>query len=133
MIPSLQLFRLMFCAYSLSLQYTLRSISSFFSPFTLILFGKSESYKIYLYVIFSSLSVFPGSRQLSRYSDSLWAGRSGDRIPVVARFTAPVQTGPGAHPASLLYNGYRVSFPGVKRPRRGVDHPPHLAPWLKKE
>ena len=23
---------------------------------------------------------------------------------------------------SLLYNGYRV-FPGVKRPRRGVDHP----------
>ena len=26
-------------------------------------------------------------------------------------------------PFSLLYNGYRVSFPGVKRPGRGVDHP----------
>jgi len=26
-----------------------------------------------------------------------------------------------------------VSFPGVKRPGRGVDHPPHLAPKLKKE
>jgi hypothetical protein len=26
--------------------------------------------------------------------------------------------------SSLLYNGYRVSFPGVKRPGRGVDHPP---------
>ena len=26
---------------------------------------------------------------------------------------------------SLLFNGYRVSFPGgVKRPGRGVDHPP---------
>ena len=25
------------------------------------------------------------------------------------------------------------SFPGVKRPERGVDHPPHLAPRLKKE
>jgi hypothetical protein len=25
---------------------------------------------------------------------------------------------------SLLYNGYRVSFSGVKRPGRGVDHPP---------
>ena len=25
------------------------------------------------------------------------------------------------------------SFPGVKRPGRGVDHPPHLAPRLKKE
>ena len=33
-------------------------------------------------------------------------------------------------PPSLLDNGYRVSFPGVKRPERGVDHPPHLAPRL---
>jgi len=36
-------------------------------------------------------------------------------------------------PPSLLYIGYWVSFPGVKRPGRGVDHPPHLAPRLKKE
>jgi hypothetical protein len=42
----------------------------------------------------------------------LRAGRSGDRIPVGARFFAHVQTGPGA-PPSLLYNGYRV-FPGGK-------------------
>jgi hypothetical protein len=27
-------------------------------------------------------------------------------------------------PPGLLYNGYRVSFPGVKRPGRGVDQPP---------
>jgi hypothetical protein len=27
----------------------------------------------------------------------------------------------------------RVSFPGVKWPRRGIDHPPHLAPRSKKE
>jgi hypothetical protein len=39
-----------------------------------------------------------------------------------ARFSAPVQTGPGAHPA--LYNGYRV-FPGVKS-GRGVTLTPHL-------
>ena len=26
-------------------------------------------------------------------------------------------------PPSLLYNGYRVSLPGVKRPGCGVDHP----------
>jgi len=25
------------------------------------------------------------------------------------------------------------SFPGVKRPERGIDQPPHLAPMLKKE
>ena len=38
-------------------------------------------------------------------------------------------------PPSFLYeySGYQVSFPGVKRPGRGVDHPPHLAPRLKKE
>jgi hypothetical protein len=34
--------------------------------------------------------------------ESRWGG---------ARFSAPVQTGPGAHP--FLYNGYRV-FPGSK-------------------
>ena len=43
------------------------------------------------------------------------------RIPVGARFSAPVQTGPGAHPAS--YTMGIESFPGVKRPGRGVDHP----------
>jgi hypothetical protein len=34
-------------------------------------------------------------------------------------FSAPVQTGPGYHPASYTM----VSFPGVKRPELGVDHP----------
>jgi hypothetical protein len=54
------------------------------------------------------------------------AGRSGDRIPVLgARFSAPVQTGPLRGTLSFLYNGYRVSSPGVKRPGRGADHPPY--------
>jgi len=34
-------------------------------------------------------------------------------------------------PPSLLYNGYRVSFPGVKRPGRGVEHPPTLSAEVK--
>ena len=34
-------------------------------------------------------------RDNSLYNDSLLAGRSGDRIPVGAKFSAPVQTGPG--------------------------------------
>jgi hypothetical protein len=56
-----------------------------------------------------------------RDSDLLRAGRSGDRIPVGAKFSAPVHTGPRAHPAS--YTMGTLSFPGVKRPGLGVDHP----------
>ena len=37
-----------------------------------------------------------------RYSESLRAGRSKDRIPVGATYSAPVQTGPGAQPASYI-------------------------------
>jgi hypothetical protein len=48
-----------------------------------------------------------------------------------ARFSAPAQTGPGAYPAFCTMG--TGSFPGVKRPERGVDHPPHPAPRLKKE
>ena len=51
--------------------------------------------------------------------------------PGGAGFSAPVQTGPEAHPASCTMG--TGSFPGVKRPRLSVDHSPHLAPRLKKE
>ena len=49
--------------------------------------------------------------QRSRYSDWLRAGRSVDLIPVGARFSATVQTGPGAQPASFTMG--TGSFPGV--------------------
>ena len=69
------------------------------------------------FFIFTHSFVGPG--QLSRYSDSLWAGQSGDQILVGMRFSTPTQKGPGVH-----YSGYRVSFPGIKQPGCGVDHPP---------
>jgi hypothetical protein len=47
----------------------------------------------------------------------------------VARFSAPVQTGPEAHPAS--YTVSIGSFPEVKWPGRGVDHPPPLSAEVK--
>ena len=48
-----------------------------------------------------------------------------------AGFSAPALTGAESHPAT--YTMGTGSFPGVKRPGRSVDHPPHLAPRLKKE
>jgi hypothetical protein len=47
-----------------------------------------------------------------RVCNSQRAGRSGDRIPVGTRFSAPIQTGSGAHPASCTVG--TGSFPGVK-------------------
>jgi hypothetical protein len=41
---------------------------------------------------------------------------------VGARLSAPVQTGPGAQ--TTAYTMGTESFPGVKRPGRGVGHPP---------
>ena len=72
-----------------------------------------------------------GPGRPNRYSDSIRAGRSRDRIAVEARFSTPVQTDPGAHQA--CYTTVAGSFPGVKRPGRGLDSPPHLVPRLKKE
>jgi len=47
-----------------------------------------------------------------------------------ARFSAPVQTGPGAHPASCTMG--TGSFPGVKRPGRNDDPSPHSSAVVKK-
>jgi len=46
---------------------------------------------------------------------------SGDQILVEARFCIPVQTNPGAHPAS--YTLGTGSFSGVNWLGRGIDHP----------
>jgi hypothetical protein len=50
------------------------------------------------------------------------AGQSGDRMPVEARFSAPVQTGPWAHLASCTMG--TGSFPRVKS-GRGVTVTPY--------
>jgi hypothetical protein len=52
-------------------------------------------------------------------SESLWG----------ARFSTPVQIGRGAHPA--FYTMVTGSFLGVKRPGRGVDHPPPSSAEVK--
>ena len=74
------------------------------------------------------LTVCAGIGQ-SLWRPPLWAGWSGDRIPVGPRFSAPVQTGPGARPAS--YTMGAGSFLGVKWPGHGGDHPPQPGPEVK--
>ena len=67
---------------------------------------------------------------LSITSDWLQAGRSGVRITMEARFSKPVQTGPGG-PPSLLYNKYRVFPRSKERPGREADPSPLLLPWSR--
>ena len=66
-----------------------------------------------------------GSVQLSRYSYWLRAGRSGDRNPVEARFSAPVQTSSGSIQSPLqLVAGL---FHGGKAAEACRYHPPSRA------
>ena len=53
-------------------------------------------------IIFKSEKELVGQFDVTaaQHGDLPRAGRSGDRIPVGARFSAPVQSSPGAHPAS---------------------------------
>ena len=79
--------------------------------------------------LFSS-ALYLGPGQRSSYRDS--HGLDGPGMETRwGRYSSPAHTGPGAHPVS--YTTGPGSFPGVKRSRRGVNHPPHLAPRLKKE
>jgi len=52
----------------------------------------------------------------------LWAGWSGDRIPVVPRFSASIQTSPGAHPGTVQW--VVGLYPGGKVAEHGIYHPP---------
>ena len=62
-----------------------------------------------------------GPRQRSRYSDTLLSGFFREWIHYGGEIfrTFPYRS---LGPPSLLYNGYRISFPGVKRPGRDVNH-----------
>ena len=82
------------------------------------------------------------SAKICRNFTTLWAVIAQSVLPLAAgwtvresnpggaRFSAPVQTGHVPHPASCTI-GYRVSFLGVKRPGRAVNHPPPSSTEVK--
>jgi hypothetical protein len=47
------------------------------------------------------------------------------------RFSAPIQNGPGANPASYTMGTGFYFSPAVKRPGRGVDNPPTSSAEVK--
>jgi len=61
------------------------------------------------------LIAFPWAGQRSQCSDWPLAGRPENRIQMGTRYSAPVQTGPEAHPTSCTMD--TGSFPGVKSGR----------------
>ena len=75
--------------------------------------------KIVPYLLQPTCSASTISQSVQRLAT---AGRSGDGIPVGDEILRTRPDRPWS-PPSLLYNVYWVSFPGVKRPGRGVDHP----------
>jgi hypothetical protein len=77
---------------------------------------------------------FPTSVSMGQDSSDGIATRYGLEGPGIetrctARFSAPVQTGPEAHPPS--YTVGTGSFPGVKRSGSGVDHLPSSSAEVK--
>ena len=66
----------------------------------------------------------------TRYSALLRARRLRNRIPDGSEIFHTRPDRPWG-PPSLLYNGYRVFFPGVQRPGRGVNNPPPSSAEVK--
>jgi hypothetical protein len=83
------------------------------------------------YTVAWNISDMKDEKDLIQYKNGSKGKNPGQKkIPVGARFSAPVQTGPGAYPTSCTMG--TGSFPGVKRPGRGVDHPPPSSAEVKK-
>ena len=110
-----------FALASLRLEY-LGWISTFFEYFCAVVLENMSNILITLIHNGSSVSIVTGYGLYGPGIESRW-GRD---------FSAPVQTGPGAHPASCTMG--TVSFLGVKS-GRGVTLTPHplLVPLVMKE
>jgi hypothetical protein len=111
---------------------TIRKGSCIIALFFPVLFGEREAFTAQRNCPFPlRVSRKYGPGWLSQYSDSLQAGRSVDRIPMVGGEIFLIRPDRSWGSPSRLYNGYRV-FTGVKTARAWQLHSPYLAPRLKK-
>ena len=89
---------------------------------------------IYIYMcvcVCVCVCVWVGQVAQSVLATALRAVGSGVRIPVVSKFSPPIQSGPEAYPASC--KTCAGSFPGVKRPERDAGPSPLPVPRSKIE
>ena len=90
-----------------------------------------DSVNVGISVLEKANSILSGPGKLSRYSDWVRAGRSGDRIPLGGEIFHTCPDRPWG-PPSLLYNGYRVFPWGKERPGLGLEpSPPSSAVIMK--
>jgi hypothetical protein len=84
---------------------------------------------IFTYQQLTHSIVGPVAQSVSRLCSGLDGPGTDPRGGGAARFSAPVQTGPGTHPASCTMG--TGSFPGVKQTGRDADPSPLLSPRSK--
>jgi len=90
----------------------------------------SIAYLLYFYYLFKAQwLLYVPPLLVGRIAQSLRAERSEDPIPVEGKFSALVQTGPGAHAA--FYTMGTESSLGIEWPGRGADHPPLSSAQVK--
>ena len=75
-------------------------------------------------MVLYNIAIRRGPEWRRLYSDSLKAGSYGVRTPVSVRDLSVLHNRHDRpwSPTRLLCSGYLGSFPGLKRPGRGVDH-----------
>jgi hypothetical protein len=93
---------------------------------------KLEYLFIYLSIYLFMVYLLTGGRD-SSVGMAPGYGLDGPGIESGWERSLPHPSRPALGPPSVAYGEYRFPFPGVKRPGRCVDHPPHLAPRLNKE
>jgi hypothetical protein len=83
-----------------------------------------------MYTSIASYFLYVGGESLFGIATGYGLEGPGIESRLGARFSTPARTGSEAHPA--FYTKGTGSFPGVKRPGRGVDNPLHSAEFKER-